>query len=101
MLSLDGTWEELHGNIQRGVVRPPRESSAGDAEQMMRAQVQRFHAMGDISGMVQVIARDHNPPPSMHGPAFDRVFKYTSLLQQLPELTNPLDPQSASSPSYS
>ena len=82
MLFLDGEWEELYAKVQRRVVKPPRAPSAGDAEQQMRSQVQRCHAMGDISGMVQAVAREHDPPPSSHGPAFNHVAKYMSLLPQ-------------------
>ena len=58
MLFQDGKWEDLYKGIQLRVVKPPRALKAGDAEQRMREQVEKCHAMGDIHGMIQAVARD-------------------------------------------
>ena len=57
-----------------------RAPKAGDAEQRMRAQEERCHAMGDIRGMVQAVALNHDPSQSSQVKSFGPVTKYVSLL---------------------
>ena len=94
MFFLDGGWEKLFGNIQRRVAMPSRAPKAGDAEQRMRAQEERCHAMGDIRGIVQAVALNHDPSRSIQVKSFGPVTKYVSLLPDLLEPTDPHDFQS-------
>ena len=84
----------MFGNIQRRVVMRSRAPKAGDAEQRMCAQEERCHAMGDIRGMVQAVALNHDPSQSSQVKSFGPVTKYVSLLPNFFEPTDPHDFQS-------
>ena len=60
----------------------------------MRAQEERCHAMGDIRGMVQAVALNHDPSQSSQVKSFGPVTKYVSLLPNFFEPTDPHDFQS-------
>ena len=62
--------------------------------QRMRAQEERCHAMGDIRGMVQTVALNHDPSQSSQVKSFGPVTKYVSLLPNFFEPTDPHDFQS-------